>query len=65
MDTLLSLVCVSVCISLIYGAMSVTLRTNKKMVEYHKSFIEFSEFFFATSEDMCRDICLIEEVHLH
>ena len=64
-DTLLSLLCISVCVSLLYGAMSVSLRINRTMVQYHDVFNGFSEFFFHSSEEACRDICLIEEVILH
>lgn len=64
-DTLLSLLCLSVCVSLLYGAMSVSLRIDSKMVYYHDLYNEFSEFFFNTSQEACRDICLIEEVILH
>ena len=64
-DTLLSLFCICVCVSILYGALSVSVKINRGMVDYHDSFREFSTFFFEMSQSACRDICLIEEVIWH
>lgn len=62
LEALLGLFCISLCSSLIYGAMALTLRVNRKENARHEIYVQLTTFYFEESQMACRDSCLIEEV---